>query len=67
MSSSTELRLIGSQTAVDGVVRILRESGAEIATDSGTRPAQKRKDGKVRRYVVARLASAQAVQERTDA
>ena len=58
MSSSTEwteIRLIGSQKAVDGAVRILRECGAEIATDTGTRPAQKGKDGKVRRYLVARL------------
>ncbi|WP_148433206.1 hypothetical protein [Nonomuraea sp. PA05] len=52
----TEIRLIGSQAAVDGADRILRETGAEIATDSGTQPARKGGDGKVRRYVVARLA-----------
>ncbi|MFB4265373.1 hypothetical protein [Nonomuraea sp. GTA35] len=50
------IRLIGSQKAVEGTVRVLRETGAEIATDSGTQPARKGGDGKVRRYVVARLA-----------
>ncbi|TMS00129.1 hypothetical protein [Nonomuraea basaltis] len=67
MSSTewTEIRLIGSQRAVEGAVRILAECGAEIRSDTGTKPAQKGKDGKVRRYLVARLAAALPVQEET--
>jgi hypothetical protein len=64
-SGWAEIRLIGSLSAVEGAVRILGDSGAEIATNTGTQAVQKGKDGKVRRYLVARLAP--AVQDATDA
>lgn len=64
-SEWAEIRLIGSLSAVEGAVRILVDSGAEIATDTGTQAVQKGKDGKVRRYLEARLAP--AVQDATDA
>ncbi|MGI5274696.1 hypothetical protein ACQEUU_37065 [Nonomuraea sp. CA-218870] len=55
-SEWTEIRLIGSEKAVEGAVRILRECGAEIGVDSGTQKARKGGDGKVRRHLTARLA-----------
>jgi hypothetical protein len=61
MSSSTEwseIRIIGSLKSVEAAVRVLVETGAEIRSDTGTQPVQRSRDGKVRRYLVARLAPA---------
>ena len=66
-SEWTEIRLIGSEKAVEGAVRILRECGAEIGIDTGTQKPRKGGDGKVRRHLTARLADEPGSDNSTDA
>lgn len=66
-SEWTEIRLIGSQAAVEGTVRILRQCGAEIGVDTGISRVKAGGDGKVRRHLTVRLADEPGNDNTTDA